>query len=123
MAWLSSEQVEQVRRLTGRLLADEFEGNQSLMARALGISPSTINHLMNRKDERGPGLLFVLALRDHTGMTLDEILGLAPPRRRVADGELQARVEVAVTDALRRMLAAPVPAAPEVNPSEKRRRT
>ena len=26
-------------------------------------SPSTINHLMNRKDERGPGLLFVLALR------------------------------------------------------------
>lgn len=118
MAWLSKEQVEAVRRLTERLLAEDFK-NQSEMARALGVSPSTINHLVNEKDERGPGLVFVLALRDYTGLSLDEILGLAPPRRRPADDELQARVEVAVTDALRRLIAQPG----ETQPSGKRRRT
>jgi plasmid maintenance system antidote protein VapI len=54
----------------------EFEDNQSRAGKALGIDQSHLSSLLSGK--KGPGIPLLLKLRERTGRSIDEWLGLQP---------------------------------------------
>lgn len=61
-----------------RWVADTCDGNQTEAGKALGFTQGHVSAVIRRT--RGPGLEMAFALRQKTGMTLDELFGLPPPR-------------------------------------------
>lgn len=131
---VSRSSIEAVARVVRRVLVDDFGNSQTAMARRLGVSQSHISHVA-KGEERGPGLVLLLALRDWTGLSVDELMALPPPRKPpdVEDIEarvdaalgasIDARVETAVADALRRLSGQPAtPAPPPIAPPKHKRK-
>lgn len=80
----------------------EHAGNQTHAGKALGVSQSYVSAMLG--GIRGPGLNTLILMRDQTGLTIEQMLGLAPPRRVSADEYLALLAEL---DAVRRQDAAP----------------
>lgn len=66
----------------------ECDGNQSEAARALGFTQSHISSLMSKT--RKIGLPILLHLREKTGRSIDEWLGLSPTAPSVPYEEIRA---------------------------------
>lgn len=63
-------------------MKERFEGNQTAAARALGVSQPYLNQLVTssmKGEGRGPGLGILLLMREKTGRSIEELLGLPPP--------------------------------------------
>lgn len=67
--------VASVARAVRELIERDFEGNQTAAAKALKVSQGHVSHVLNSED-RGPGLPFLIALREYTGRSIDSLLGL-----------------------------------------------
>lgn len=66
------EQVQNVRRMMGRLLKDRFEDNKSEFGRAIGTSGQAISQILNGDNKPGWGT--VAALRTYLRSTWDQVL-------------------------------------------------
>lgn len=55
----------------------DFGGNGTAAARGLGLSQSHLNQIVNGTGS-GPGLSTLIVLRAYTGLSIDQLLGLAP---------------------------------------------
>lgn len=69
---------EHFRQTLRRWVDKNFEGNETKAAVHMDVNQSHMNAILNRDSGRGPGLPFLLAFREVTGMSLDEMLGLGP---------------------------------------------
>lgn len=85
------EMFERVSKLVDELVRTRFDNNQTYAARELECSPGTVSAMINKT--RGPGLNTLLALRDITGRSIDDILGLEPTPADKAIRELRESVE------------------------------
>ena len=70
---LMAEQTEHVRGLAQKIVAEDFDGNVSRAAKALGISQSTLQILLAQK--RGAGQVVLNAIANYRQMTIDSVLG------------------------------------------------
>lgn len=96
--------VAHVGAVVKELVENRYGGSQTMAAEATGISQGQISDLINRKPGK-LGLHTLLALREHTGRSLDDILGLDNPgSSRSAERIVQA-AEKAIAD-LRTEIAA-----------------
>src|SRR4051812_13812967 len=96
-----------------RLVRERYDGNQSLAARSLGMTQSHISSIIT--GTRGPGLNALLMMRNITGRSIDELLGL--PRSNIdLAGAATASVNVdTLAHALAAALAPRLPAPPTVD--------
>jgi transcriptional regulator with XRE-family HTH domain len=69
--------IASVARHVRRFIDERHNGNQSRAAEALGVSQGHLSQIVNAA-ERGPGLPFLVALRNKTGTPIDDLLGLEP---------------------------------------------
>lgn len=70
---------------------EEYKGNQTHAGKALGVTQSHVSAMLN--GVRGPGLNTLILMRDKTGYTIDQMLGLDPiPVRTAADEAAMRRV-------------------------------
>ncbi len=69
---------EQAKALAKRLepYFENYDRNQTSMAKAWGVSQSQLSQILSGKG-RGAGVAVLVRIRQHTGLTLDELLGLA----------------------------------------------
>jgi predicted transcriptional regulator len=81
------------RELT-QWVAESCDGNQSRAARVLGVSQGHVSAMMS--GDRGPGLNAILALREQTGKSLDELLGVGPPPAEQLTERYKASLEMDV---------------------------
>jgi len=72
----------------------EFGGNQSSAGKALGFTQSHISSLISGK--RSIGLPILLQLRDKTGRSIDEWLGLSPSAASVPFDAIRAIVRAEI---------------------------
>jgi len=82
------------------LIARDFRGSQSAAARRIGLSQSHMSALVSGT-ERGVGVAALLRLREYTGLTLDELLGLGPPPPRAEPEPVPDPLESRIRDLLR----------------------
>ncbi len=68
--------LDAFKRVLTNWVNDKCDGSQTRAKALLGVSQGHISAMMN--GTRGPGLNALLALREQTGLTTDEILGLGP---------------------------------------------
>lgn len=134
---LEKRMVDHLAKLLWKVVNERFEGNATWFAEKAGVSQSAIAQILKPGGgDRGVGIVVLLALRDYLGnVTLDEMLGLPPPRlstlppappapsiapvAAVSDAKLQEAVEAALEAALERRLG-PV-AVPPTPPNGSRR--
>lgn len=107
--------VDRVAAMLRPILDEDFGGNVTKMAKAMRVSQPQLSAVMT-KGERGVGIMFLLAVRDYLrDRTLDEILGLDPPKAAP-----MSTVEAALERVIERRLSGPIgllPPAPA--PSER----
>lgn len=68
-----------VKKLLVALIETQFGGKQTTAAKALGVSQSHISGVISGRT--GPGMNLLVALRDWTGLSIDALLDLPPPKR------------------------------------------
>lgn len=113
---------EQAKHLAEELrpYLERFDDNATRMAKAWGVAQSQMSQILSGRG-RGAGVAVLIRLRQATGRSLDELLGLKPLGPSIDD-----RIRSAVDDALDRALegrAAEMPApAPPLPPPVRRRR-
>jgi predicted transcriptional regulator len=73
---------------------ESCDGNQTRAAKLLGVSQGHISAMI--LGTRGPGLNAILALRDRTGISTDELLGLGPPATEALTERLRASFDMEV---------------------------
>lgn len=77
-----------------------YDGNDTRAAAALGISQAHFSHLVSAKSQgpgsRGPGLSVLLLMRQRTGRSIDELLGLPPPSADELMERLRASFELEI---------------------------
>jgi hypothetical protein len=106
--------LETFGKVLKKWVDDAHGGNQTHAAKDLGVAPSHISAM--QLGARGPGLNTLILLRDKTGFTLDQMLGLDPmPAGGVLD-------EAAVRRILQAELAAHDREQEALNPPAKRKR-
>jgi hypothetical protein len=66
-----------------RPFVEQYVGSATAMARAWQLSQSQLSQILSARG-RGAGLAVLCRIRLHTGMSLDELLGLPPVGRRSA---------------------------------------
>lgn len=77
-----------------RIIDTDFGGNQTAAGKEMHISQGQISQmLMGPRGIKGVGLGSLLRLREYSGMSLDELLGLEPISRDQAILERLARLE------------------------------
>lgn len=67
--------IASVTAAVRELVERDFEGSQTAAAKALKVSQGHLSHVL-RSGDRGPGLPFLIALREYTGRSIDSLLGL-----------------------------------------------
>jgi len=95
--------MKHVGAIVAELVTTKFGNNQTRAAKALDCSQSHISAMVT--GVRGPGLNTLLALRDYTGRSIDDLLGLdttpgdalVRELRETVEAHLQARLKVAET--------------------------
>lgn len=87
--------VEHFARELARIVRDEYDNNQTRAAKALGLSQAHISSLSNASS-RGPGLSALLVMRDKTGQSIDELLGLPPPPQGALEMRMRASLDFEV---------------------------
>ncbi len=75
---LEGQYIAHVAREIARLVDEQYEGNQTKAAKALGMSQPHISNLINGTAGRGPGLAALILLRHVTNRSIDSLLGLPP---------------------------------------------
>jgi hypothetical protein len=73
---LTQEQAEHLATELKPFL-DRFGGNQTRMAKAWGVSQPQLNQILNASG-RGAGVAVLCRLRQATGRSIDDLLGLDP---------------------------------------------
>jgi hypothetical protein len=69
-----------------RIVRDEFGGNGTKAAQAIGIPQSQISAAMNPSESgRGAGLVTLIRIADYAGVALDEVIGRKVPPRGSAE--------------------------------------
>jgi len=87
--------AERVCKVMTAVVNELFSGNQTHASRALGISQPQISDVMSMKSGK-VGLATLLALRDYTGLPIERLLGLRPPKSHRLPPSLR-RLEAART--------------------------
>ncbi|HYE91591.1 MAG TPA: hypothetical protein VEA38_11255 [Terriglobales bacterium] len=80
---LPHEMSKRVGDLIRSIVENDFGGLQNKAAEALDLSPAHLSLLLQECNTRGPGIATLLAIHDHTGLSIDEILGLELPSQVV----------------------------------------
>jgi transcriptional regulator with XRE-family HTH domain len=84
---------EAMNRRVGAVIAEvvreQFAGNQSRAAEALGLSQSHLSNLMSGRSGRGVGLPVLLILREKTNRSIDDILGLTGTPEEMSISQLR----------------------------------
>jgi plasmid maintenance system antidote protein VapI len=120
-----------VSTLVRDIVDRQFDGNQHAAARAIRITQAQVSNLYNNKAGLGVGLRTLLALRDFTGKSLDELLGLAAPQTVDAEAmytlmkqmlDARNRERHALLDMKPPRPIAPPPMAPKTTKRAKRKR-
>lgn len=113
------EAMEAFGRALTKWVNEAHGGNQTHASKVLGISPGHISAMMS--GARGPGLNALLALREKTGLSADELLGLGPPDVDALVAKLQSTFELGTArlkaEASRMLEEARVIAAKPVRPA------
>jgi len=78
---LPREQCEHFASILRGLVEAEFAGVQAHAAKALGWSCAHMSNLLQGEPARGPGMHCLIAVRNYTGLSIDALLGLPPPKR------------------------------------------
>lgn len=115
---IDSDALEHFGRELGRWVQEAHAGNQTAAGRALGLSQGHISAMI--AGVRGPGLPTLIALREKTGRSIDDLLGLGPlPARPAVNARLPAELPdgVRVVDLLRQALALEEGSAPPPRPA------
>jgi hypothetical protein len=86
--------LDHFARELGAWVEKVCEGNQTRAAKMLGVSQGHISAMM--LGTRGPGLNALLALREQTGKTADELLGLGPAPADALTERLRASFDLEV---------------------------
>lgn len=125
--------VDHVASLLRPILKERFGGNETAMAKDMGVSQPQLNAVLKKHGgERGAGIVFLLAVRAYLkDKTLDEILGLDPPEfvRRseaVRLSEVEATIERLLDERLPPELPRtepPLLPAATITPSGRRKRS
>lgn len=108
--------VMHVSGIVRDIVVKEFADNQRAAARALKISQPQISDLYNAKAGKGIGLPTLLALRNHTKKSLDELLGLSGVAA-LTDAQLLDHLRSAVIEATVRGLIRIPSEAPQAPPA------
>lgn len=66
----------------GRWVKEHHGGNQTRAGKALGVTQSHVSAMLT--GQRGPGLNTLILMRDQTGLSIDTMLGLVPPKQAQA---------------------------------------
>ena len=78
-AGLTDDQAESLKDWLKPVCDERFGGNQTALARALGIPQSQVNHILRgKKGNRGAGVSTLVRIRSYLGVSLDDLLGLRP---------------------------------------------
>jgi hypothetical protein len=75
---LDPKTADRIRDAIREVVRERFNGNQRAAADALDISPPHLSDILNKNRDAGTNTL--ISLRNMTGRSLDEILGLPPLR-------------------------------------------
>ncbi len=86
--------LDSFARALTKWVTDVCEGNQSQAAKLLRVSQGHISAMMN--GSRGPGLNALIALRDQTGLSADELLGFGPAPGDALTERLRASLDLEV---------------------------
>lgn len=70
---LPREQNERLRALLREIIAQDFDGGLSKAAEKLGVTHATVSDVLNGK--RGVGQKLLNGMAEHTGRSLDDLLG------------------------------------------------
>lgn len=73
---------------------DVHDGNQTAAAKQLGVTQGHISAMI--LGNRGPGLNTLILMREKTGKSIDEMLGLGPPPAEELAARLQASFDLEV---------------------------
>lgn len=66
--------IAAVANAVREIVERDFGGKQTAAAKALKVSQGHLSHVL-RSGDRGPGLPFLIALREYTGRSIDSLLG------------------------------------------------
>ena len=82
---MDPEQSAAVRRLLQQLVNDDFKGNESATARALGVSQSLVYEMLS--GIRGAGPRLIESIANYRGISFDEVVGrvVGESKDRVVD--------------------------------------
>lgn len=72
---------ERAKAALRRVVQEDFGGNGTKAAEALGISQPHLSNMLSNAN-RGPGVEVLLKLREYTGRSIDELLGFEVVAKR-----------------------------------------